>query len=181
MHRALIAIVLFAAQTTALAATSFWVSVASFQDPIVAERAMNEAAAALHEPLVIQRAETPNGVYQRVAMGPFLSRDAALTALDLAKANGYPDSWVFTVADPAAPAESTVISAEDSSELEQVLNDDATGSYTSADLDAMEQELILSQPAQRPDLVEPKLPTEIPPGYRLNSLFRDGGGITKDQ
>jgi SPOR domain len=179
MHRALLAIVLVSATATAFGATSYWVSVGSFQDPAVAERAMTEAAAALHEHFVLQRAETPNGVYQRIATGPFASRDEATSALEHAKSNGYADSWVFAAAaGDVSPAEAGPVTGDDLSALEQVLNDDAGDSDVNADLDAMEGDVIVNQPARSLDLDQPVLPKEIPPGYRLNSLFRDGAATT---
>jgi hypothetical protein len=42
----------------------------------------------------------------------------------------------------------------------------------------MEGDVNVNQPARSLDLDQPVLPKEIPPGYRLNSLFRDGAATT---
>ena len=157
MNRALFVIVLFCAQHAVVANASFWVSVGSFQDPAVAERVVGEASSALNTTFSVQRTETANGVVQRVATGPFDTRDDAQITLDHAKAGGYPDSWIFSrQADTSA----------DGSNMAQ-LSGDGTSSQGPVALQP--------QPTLQDLLKQVKeLPTDIPPGYRLNQLYRDG-------
>ena len=176
MHRVVFTIVFLVAQNSAFATTSFWVSVGSFQDSTVAERVLNEASGALPEHFVLLRADTPNGVFQRVVSGPYASHESALTAQDHAKSGGYSDSWVFTTtADatlPAAPAETSSENAARS-----LLDNSGDVDYRGG-LDSKDNDLPVESPIPRSAIDEPQLPTEVPEGYRLNSLYRDSVGTT---
>jgi hypothetical protein len=169
MNKTLLAFVLFAAQSAAAADASFWVSVGSFQDPVAAERVVGEASKALNETFSVQRAETAAGIVQRVATGPFGSRDEAQTALDHAKAHGYPGSWIFSQqADAMAP------SVADGSNMARF--NDPAGQAVNAPDDGMGTHPAMQPQPTLQDLLKQvkELPTEIPPGYRLNQLYRDG-------
>jgi len=190
MKRLSIALVFLGAVQAAAANGSFWVAVGSFQDAAVATRVVKEASSRLNETFSVQQADTPNGLVERVAMGPFESREDAQSAQDRAKAAGYPDSWIFSRStDAAVLAASGVLNSADDSNLSRVLNDDNANVATGNDLRTMEDDLANEPPAvmqhQRTlqealkDVKE--LPTEIPPGYRLNYLFRDGEPIAPDR
>jgi hypothetical protein len=171
MYRALFAIVFFCAQHAMAASASFWVSVGSFQDPVVAERVVGEASTALNETFSVQRSETANGIVQRVATGPFDSRDEAQTALDHAKVRGYPDSWIFSRQADAMTV--TQAGDPDESNLARFNGDSADAMQNNS----IQQPYVAEQP--QPTLQEllkqvKELPTDIPPGYRLNQLYRDG-------
>jgi hypothetical protein len=154
MNRALFVIVLFCAQHAVVANASFWVSVGSFQDAAVAERVVGEASNALNATFSVQRTETANGVVQRVATGPFDTRDDAQIALDHAKAGGYPDSWIFS----------------------RQTDTSADGSNMAQDVAGSQGPVALQPQPTLQDLLKQvkELPTDIPPGYRLNQLYRDG-------
>jgi hypothetical protein len=161
MNRALFVVVLFCAQHAVAANASFWVSVGSFQDPAVAERVVGEASSALNTTFSVQRTETANGVVQRVATGPFDTRDDAQIALDHAKAGGYPDSWIFNRQSDTNGQDG---STADGSNMAQVGGAGSQGPVA-----------LQPQPTLQDLLKQVKeLPTDIPPGYRLNQLYRDG-------
>jgi hypothetical protein len=179
MKRLLIALVFFGALQAAAANASLWIAVGSFQDAGVAARVAKEASNKLDASFSVQQADTPNGIVQRVAAGPFASREEAQAAQERAKAGGYPDSWIFSRStDDETVAASGALNPADESNLARVLNDDTANAATGNDLSTMENDLI-NQPQHQRTLQEAlkqvkELPTEIPPGYRLNYLFRDG-------
>jgi hypothetical protein len=173
MNRAIFVIVLFCAQHAAVANASFWVSVGSFQDPAVAERVVGEASNALNTTFTVQRTETANGVVQRVATGPFDTRDDAQIALDHAKAGGYPDSWIFSRQTEGMTSGQAGGSADGSNVVQ---TDGMNGAGYQPPVTLQPQPTLQDALKQVKDL-----PTEIPPGYRLNQLYRDGRPPDKQQ
>src|SRR5262245_7315811 len=171
MNKTLFVTVLFCVQYAVDANASFWVSVGSFQDPAVAERVVGEASTKLNETFSVQRTETAAGVVQRVATGPFDSRDDAHVALDRAKAGGYSDSWIFSRQSDTVTAAQAGSGADESNMARPNGNPDTGYGGSSGQPPVALQ----PQPTLQDLLKQVKeLPTDIPPGYQLNQLYRDG-------
>ncbi len=156
----------------------------------MAQSEMQRAATALHEPMELRQADTPNGPYQRVAAGPYASKELAAAALGRAQSGGFADAWIFSESRNGASVAPThpITSAADGVASIAAPIDDLDRRYRYSDdigalddLAPLEYDVgdYISKPVET--LVEdPKLPTEIPAGYQLNQLFRDsassGGG-----
>jgi SPOR domain len=159
MRACLLLLILSIFSPALCAASQFWVCVATAEDADGAQRVVSEAASALHQPLLVRSVETSDGVRQRIVAGPYSTHAAALAFQQRAQQSGYADSWVY-----ASETGSSV---------------DATGPNTpkySDELPPVEdyQSDVFQSPAVRAAIESGKLPTEIPPGYQLNKLFRDG-------
>src|SRR5262249_6137893 len=102
------------------------------------------------------------------------SRDDAQTALDHAKAHGYPESWIFSRQADAV----TAAPSADASAMARLDSDPGTGQGGNPQGDTSTTQPPVAVPPQPTlqDLLKQvkELPTEVPPGYHLNQLYRDG-------
>lgn len=169
MRTVLFLVMLLAVSPLAVGASEFWVCIATTEDVAGAQRVVGEAADALHEPLLVRAVQTSDGVRQRVVAGPYPTHADAVMLQQRAQQSGYPNSYIYSgdmdgtlaAAGPSAGAASQAASSgatKGESELPPV-EDYQTG---------------MQAPAVRAAIESGKLPTEVPPGYQLNKLYRDG-------
>ena len=169
MRRLLLLVMLFAVSPLAMAASEFWVCIATTEDVAGAQRIVGEAGDVLHEPLLVRAVQTSDGVRQRVVAGPYPTRADASMLQQRAQQSGYPNSYIYsgdTDGTLAAIAPSGNVASQPAS---------SGASKREGELPPVEDyQSGMQTPEVRAAIESGKLPTAIPPGYQLNRLYRDG-------
>ena len=156
----------------AQAQLQYWVSVGSYKDAEVAQRALSSANAQLTQPFSVIGTDTSKGYFYRVASGPYTDRNSAEDQVTQARALGFTGAWIWADQDD-------VFSGATAYEL-PLTDDDYTlpdDDYSLPDyedlaplpLDETDSESGLIDDRNIPD----ELVDEAPEGYKLNKLRRD--------
>jgi hypothetical protein len=164
MRSAVLLAMLMALSVPLAAASEFWVCVATAEDADGAQLIVAQASSALHEPLLVRAVATSDGVRQRIVAGPYATHAAALTFQQRAQQSGYADSWIYAEEQGGNVDAGPMNARKYSDELPPVQDYQAG----------------FQSPAVRAAIESGKVPTEIPAGYQLNKLFRDGVVPTPD-
>ena len=154
MRTAILLLVCVTALTAYGGESEYWISLASYRDADDADVFVDRASEQLNRPVTVRSAVTDEGVFYRVTSGPYIDRDAAESALALARADGFIDAWLY--AEPVADLQM---------DEPLLLPESSTTSLLPPEpADTTREE---RRPVHAP-------PTEIPDGYQLHQLHRDG-------
>jgi len=164
MRNAVLLAILVALSPPLSAASEFWVCVATAEDPDGAQLVASEGSRTLHEPLQVRAVETSDGVRQRILAGPYATHAAALAFQQQAQQSGYTDSWIYAEEPGGTRGAEFSNTTKYSDELPSVQNDQDP----------------FQSPVVRAAIETGRLPDEIPPGYQLNKLYRDGAVPTPE-